>query len=67
LSVRLVVVGTIIIIVPLITLLLFHALLLSAQVFDPVACISTTDDVAQVTVVPTTDSAALFRWSGAAG
>jgi hypothetical protein len=55
--VRLVIVGTIIIIVPLIALFLFHALLLSVLIFDLIACISVVDDIAQVTVVQTMPSA----------
>jgi hypothetical protein len=67
LPVRLVVVGTITIIVPLIMLILFHALSLSMPVFDPVVCISAVDDVTQVTVVPPTSLATLLRRSDATG
>jgi hypothetical protein len=67
LAVRLVIVGTIIIIVPLIALFLFHALSFLAPIFDSVVCISTADDVAQVAVVPTTPSITLLLWSDAAG
>jgi hypothetical protein len=45
LSVRLVVIGTILVIVPFYTLLLFEALMLLTSVFDLVTCISATDDV----------------------
>jgi hypothetical protein len=66
LSVSLVIVGTIIIIVPLIVLILFHALSLSASVFDPVTCISAVDDVAQVAIIPPMSSAVLLQRSDAA-
>jgi hypothetical protein len=65
--VRLVIVGTIIIIVPLIALFLFHALLLSVPIFDPIACISVVDDITQVTVVPTMPSAVFLWWSDVVG
>jgi hypothetical protein len=58
--VGLVIVWTIIITVPLIALFLFHALSLSASVFDPAMCISAEDDTAQVAVVPTTPSTMLL-------
>jgi hypothetical protein len=45
-SVRLVVIGTIVIIVPFFMLLLVNALKLLMLVFNPVTCISTTDDIA---------------------
>jgi hypothetical protein len=45
LSVRLIIIGTIVVIVPLVTLLLFKALALLAPIFDPVACIFAVDDV----------------------
>jgi hypothetical protein len=63
--VRLVIVGTIIIIVPLITLFLLRVLLLLVLVFDLTVCISAMDDVTQVTVVPTMPLAALLWWSDA--
>jgi hypothetical protein len=65
--VRLVIVGTVIIIVPLIALFLFHVLLLSVPIFDPIACISVVDDIAQVTVVPTMPSAVYLWWSDVVG
>jgi hypothetical protein len=55
LSVRLVVEGTIIIIVPLIV-----PFLLNALIFDPTVCICVIDDVAQVWVIPIMPSAALL-------
>jgi hypothetical protein len=61
--VRLVKVRTIIIIVSLIALFLLDALSLSVPFFDPTACISVTDDVTQVVVVPTILSTALLQWS----
>jgi hypothetical protein len=67
LLVRFVIVGTIVIIVPLIVLFLFHALSFSMPVFYPAVCISTADDVVQVTVVLTMPSATLLRWSVAIG
>jgi hypothetical protein len=52
LLVRLVVIGTIIVIVSLFTSLLFKALTLPTLVFDPTACIFATNDVVQVSVIP---------------
>jgi hypothetical protein len=46
--VRLVIIGTIIIIVPFFALLLFKVLALLTPVFDPTMCIFTTDDVTQI-------------------
>jgi hypothetical protein len=66
LPVRLVIVGTIVIIIPIIMLFLFIALSLPALIFNPVACISAAVDVVQVTVVSPTPSAMLLRWSDAA-
>jgi hypothetical protein len=63
LSVRLVVIGIIVIIVTLFTLLLFKALALLTLVFNPAVCISTTDDVVQISVVPVSSLAAFLRWS----
>jgi hypothetical protein len=67
LLVRLVIVGTIVIIVPLIALFLFNALSLSVSNFNPVVCISAADDIVQVTVVSPMPWAVLLRWSDAAG
>jgi hypothetical protein len=61
LSVRLVIEGTIEIIVPLIVSFLLNALSLLAPVFDPSA-----DDVMQVSVILITLLAAPLRWSEAA-
>jgi hypothetical protein len=49
--VRLVIIGTIVIIVPFFMLLLFEALVLLTPIFDLTMCISTADDVAHVEVV----------------
>jgi hypothetical protein len=65
--VRLVIVGTIIIIVPFITSLRLHALSLLASVFYLAMCISSVDDVAQVAVAPIMLLAALLWWSDATG
>jgi hypothetical protein len=65
--VRLVIVGTIIFIVHLITMFLLHMLSLSASVFDPAVNISATDAITQVTVVPSMPLAMLLWWSHAAG
>jgi hypothetical protein len=67
LPVRLVVVGAIIVIVPLIALLLLITLMISVAVFNPAVCISIADDVAEVTIVPTIPSTTLLRWSDVAG
>jgi hypothetical protein len=67
LSVRLVIEGTIIIIVPLIASFLLDALSLLVPAFDLTVCISTVEDVAQITVIPTTPSAMLLRWSETTG
>jgi hypothetical protein len=61
--VRLVIVGTIVIIVPFFTLLLFEALMLLTPVFNLAVCISATDDVAQISVVPVSSSTMFLRWS----
>jgi hypothetical protein len=61
LSVRLVVIGTIIIIVPLFMLLLFKALTLLTPIFDPATCIFAMDNVMQVSVIPVSPSA-MFLW-----
>jgi hypothetical protein len=63
LSVRLVVIGTIVVIVPFFTLLLFKPLVLLTSVFYPVACISATDDIAQTSVISVSSSATFLRWS----
>jgi hypothetical protein len=63
LSVRLVIIGTIVVIVPFLVLLLFKALVLLMPIFNPVACISAVDDVAQISVIPVSPSIAFLRWS----
>jgi hypothetical protein len=45
LSVRFIIIGTIVVIVPFFMLLLFKTLTLLATVFDPIVCISAIDDV----------------------
>jgi hypothetical protein len=67
LSVRLVVEGTILVIVPLLTSFLLNALTLLASVVNPVVCISVMDDIAQVTVMSILPMAALLRWSETTG
>jgi hypothetical protein len=52
LSVRLVIIGTVVVIVPFFMLLLFKALTLLTLDFNPAACISATDDIAQISVIP---------------
>jgi hypothetical protein len=52
LSMRLVIIGTTVIIVPLFTLLLFEALTLLTPVFNPATCISAVDDITQISVIP---------------
>jgi hypothetical protein len=63
LSVRLVVEGTIIVIVPLITSFMLNALTLLALVVNLVTCISATDDIVQVTIILIPPSVALLRCS----
>jgi hypothetical protein len=67
LSIRLVVEGIIIVIVPLITSFLLNALMLLAPVVNPVISISAADDIAQVSIIPIPPSAMLLRWSETAG
>jgi hypothetical protein len=67
LSMRLVIVGAIIVIVPLLSLLLLVTLPISASVFNPIACISATNDITQVAVVSPMPSTVLLRWGDAAG
>jgi hypothetical protein len=63
LSMRLVIKGTVVIIVPFFTLVLFEALVLLTLVFNPIMCISVVDDVAQISVIPVSSSAVFLRWS----
>jgi hypothetical protein len=67
LSVRLVILGAIIVIVSFIALLLLVTLPLLALVLNLAACISAADDVTQVTVVFVAPTTVLLRWSDAAG
>jgi hypothetical protein len=60
LSVRLVIIGTIVVIVPFFTLLLFKALAFLTPVFDPVTCITAADDVAQISVILVSSLAAFL-------
>jgi hypothetical protein len=61
--VRLVIIGTVVVIVPFFTLLLFKVLMLLALVFNPAACISTVNDVAQISVIPVSSLTAFLWWS----
>jgi hypothetical protein len=61
--VRLVIIGTVVVIVPFFTLLLFKALTLLMPVFNPVACISVVDDVAKILTIPVSSSIAFLRWT----
>jgi hypothetical protein len=63
LSVRLVIIGTILVIVPFFALLLFKMLALLTPIFDPAACITFVDDVMQISVIPVSTLVALLRWS----
>jgi hypothetical protein len=57
LLVGLVIIGTIVVIVPLFTSLLCKALVLLMLIFDPAACISTADDITQVSIMLVSPSA----------
>jgi hypothetical protein len=61
LSVRLVVIGTIVVIVPFFTLLFFKKLTLLMLVFDLEACISSVDDISQISVIQASPSAAFLQ------
>jgi hypothetical protein len=63
LSVRLVIIGTIVVIVPFFTPLLFKMLTLLMPVFYSSTCISTVDDIAQISVILISPSVAFLRWS----
>jgi hypothetical protein len=67
LSVRLVIEGTIIVIVPLITPFLLNTLTLLALVVNLITCISVADDIAQISVIPIPPSAAFLQWSETVG
>jgi hypothetical protein len=62
-TMRLVVIRTVVVIVPFFTLLQFKALTLLALVFNPVTCISVVDDVTQISVIPVSSSDAFLQWS----
>jgi hypothetical protein len=61
LSVRLVVIGTIVVIVPFFTLLFFKKLTLLMLVFDLEACISSVDDISQISVIQASPSTAFLQ------
>jgi hypothetical protein len=63
LSMRLVIIGTVVVIVPFFMLLLFKALALLTPVFNSVARIPTADDVMQISVIQVLSSAAFLQWS----
>jgi hypothetical protein len=67
LSVRLVIEGTIIVIVPLITPFLLNTLTLLALVVNLITCISVADDIAQISVILIPPSAAFLQWSETVG
>jgi hypothetical protein len=67
LSMRLVVEGAIIIIVPLIVSFLFGMVSFLASAFDLVMGISVADDVVQVMVIPVSPLVAFLRWSQTTG
>jgi hypothetical protein len=60
LSVRLVTIGTIVVIVPFFALLLLKTLMLLMLIFDPATCISVVDDIMQISVIPVSPSAVLL-------
>jgi hypothetical protein len=63
LSVRLVIIGIVVIIVPFFMLLLFKELALLMPVFNPAVCISVADDITQISVILVSSSSAFLRWS----
>jgi hypothetical protein len=63
LSMMLVVEGTIIVIVPLITSFLLNELMLLASAVNPITCISAMDDVAQISVILISPFTAFLWWS----
>jgi hypothetical protein len=65
--VRSVIVRVIVIIVPFFALFLPFTLLILALVFNPPACISTTDDVTQVATVFVVSLVVLLWWSDVVG
>jgi hypothetical protein len=67
LLVRLVIDGTMTVIVPLMTPLLLNVLTLLTPVVNPVVCISAVDDVMQISVISIPPSVVFLRWSDTAG
>jgi hypothetical protein len=67
LSVRLVVEGVIIIMIPLVVLFLFGTVSFLVPVFDPATGISIADHIAQVTVIPASPSTTFLRWRQSTG
>jgi hypothetical protein len=61
--VRLVIIGSVVVIVPFFTLLLFNVLMLLTPVINPIACISAADEVVQISVIPASSLAAFLWWS----
>jgi hypothetical protein len=61
LLVRLVIIGTIVVVVCFFMLLLFKAIILLVSVFYPVACISAVDDIAQISIILVSSSAAFLH------
>jgi hypothetical protein len=59
--VRLVIIGTIVVVVCFFMLLLFKAIILLVSVFYPVACISAVDDIAQISIILVSSSAAFLH------
>jgi hypothetical protein len=63
LLVRLVVIGTIVVIIPFFTLLLFKVLELLTLVFNQSTCIFAVDDDTQISIIPVSSSAMFLQWS----
>jgi hypothetical protein len=61
--VRCIVIGTIVLIVPFFMLLLFNALVLLTPVFNPAVCISSADDIMQISVVSVSYLVVFLQWS----
>jgi hypothetical protein len=62
-SVRLVIIGSIVIIVPFFALLLFKMLMLMTLILDPAMCISAAEDVTQISIILVSPSATFLQWS----
>jgi hypothetical protein len=60
LLVRLVIIGTIVVVVPFLMLLLFKVLVLLAPVFNSVACISIVEVVVEISVILVSSSSAFL-------